>query len=363
VRRELFAAVLTCVLSAGLGCGDSPGRPHDASTDGVKPDVASPLSLRISVTGCASDDPNVPLCAGPPPLALSFAPVGSPELTQFKWTFGDGTPETRERAPSHSYAHVGSYTVIVKGGASDTSTISPPSALIVRVEALATGGPCDVDEQCGTDLMCTCARGNGCAPAFTHGLCSASCEAADCQTGAVCAAIALAPPADAGAPPPVCLASCEMTACAAGFTCRTLPLGWPVGSPPPAARWTRGCLPLGLVSDLGASCRDANEVLSDSACATGSCADVGALGVCSAACDDSRPCPSGASCARLGDGRQLCLRGCGSDGDCGSDPLVACAQTPTADGLMVSVCGPRSCANDNACPAAHCGPDAFCVRK
>lgn len=360
--RKPFAFV-ACVALTGLACGGPATAPHDASIDGMKPDVSSPLALTISVTGCTSYDPVVPLCSGPPPLALAFAPVGSPELIQFTWTFGDGTPSTTERAPSHSYAHLGEYDVTVKGGTADKGSINPPSPLRVKVEALATGAPCDVDEQCGSGLTCTCAR--GCAPAFTHGVCSAACETAGCEPGAVCAAITLAPVADGGAPAPLCLASCETTPCAAGFTCRTLPLGWPVGSAAPTARWTRGCLPLGLVGDVGASCRDANEVLNDGACATGSCADVGALGVCSASCDDGHPCPSGASCARLADGRQLCLSGCGLDNGCGNDPLLACAQAPDAGaaGTTVSFCGPRNCANDNACPTGRCGPDAFCVRK
>jgi len=364
VGRELYP-VLACVLFAGVACGDSPGTPRDASIDGVRPDVASPLSLTISVTGCASYDPSVPLCAGPPPLALSFAPVGSPEVNQFTWMFGDDTPNTAERAPSHSYAHVGEYAVTVIGGTPDKGSVTPPQPLTVRVEALATGASCDVDEQCGSGLTCVCARGSGCAPAFTHGLCSAPCDMGGCQTGAVCAALTLAAAADAGVPSPLCLASCETTgACAAGFTCRTLPAGWPVGSPAPTARWAHGCLPLGLVGDVGASCRDANEALSDRACATGACADVGALGACSASCDDSHPCPTEASCARLGDGRQLCLRTCGPGHDCGTDPLLACAMIPAASvGSPVSVCAPRSCANDNACPSGVCGADAFCVRK
>jgi len=354
--------MLACVVLVGPACGGPATAPRDASVDDTRPDVASPLSLSISVTGCAAYDPLVPLCTGPPPLALSFAPVGSQDLIQFMWTFGDGTPTTTERAPSHSYAHLGQFEVTVKGGTADRGTVKPPAPLIVRVDALATGAPCDVDEQCGSGLTCACASGSGCAPAFTHGVCSASCEAAGCQSGAVCAAIVLGAQANVGAPAPLCLASCETGPCAAGFPCRTLPLGGPA----PATRWTRGCLPLGLVGDVGASCRDANEALNDRACATGACADIGALGVCSASCDESHPCPSDASCARLADGRQLCLRDCARDTDCGSDPLLACAaQPPTTDagGPAVSVCAPRSCANDNACPSGRCGPDAFCVRK
>ena len=364
--RQSFAVVVGCLTLVGAGCRDHGSAPRDAATDAIKADVTSPLSISISVTGCTTYDATVPLCAGPPPLGLSFAPIGSPELTQFRWNFGDDTPETTERAPSHTYAHIGEYEVVVKGGAG-TSSVVPPDPLKVRVEALATGAPCDVDAQCGAGLTCTCAQGTGCARAFIRGVCSAACDTAACQPNAVCGAVAVGPPADAGPPSPLCLASCETAACAPGFVCRTLP----VGSTAPASRWTHGCLPLGLVGDVGASCRDANEALADRACATGACADVGALGVCSADCDDTLACPAQASCARLADGRQLCLLSCRVDADCGGDPLVACAQTPAAgtggtdgtDGSTVSVCAPRSCANDNACPSGLCGPNAFCVRK
>jgi hypothetical protein len=291
-------------------------------------------------------------------------------VNQFTWIFGDDTPNSDERAPSHSYAHVGEYEVTVIGGTPDKGSVAPPQPLTVRVEALATGASCDVDEQCGSGLTCACTRGSGCAPAFTHGVCSASCDTGGCQAGAVCAAIILDAGAGGGVPSPLCLASCETTRdampvdCAAGFTCRTLPAAWPVGSPAPTARWVHGCLPVGVVGDVGASCRDANEALSDPACATGWCADVGALGVCSATCDDSHPCPTEALCARLADGRQLCLRSCPPDHDCGSDPLLTCAMITAANaGAPVSVCAPRSCANDNACPPGVCGADAFCVRK
>ena len=67
--RKPFAVVLRSAHRARV-----PGRPRAARRldRRHKPDVSSPLSLTISVTGCASYDPIVPLCTGPPPLALSF---------------------------------------------------------------------------------------------------------------------------------------------------------------------------------------------------------------------------------------------------------------------------------------------------
>src|SRR5262249_16624337 len=105
--------------------------------------------------------------------------------------------------------------------------------------------------------------------------------------------------------------------------------------------------------------------LLDDACATGSCADVGALGVCSASCDDTHPCPDASACAQLAGGRSLCLLSCTSDGDCASDPLLACVSVPApgASGY-VNGCAARVCSGDVACvPSGRCGPEGVCIRK
>jgi len=370
VRPQL---IVGAIALAGLACRDRGAAPRDASPESIKVDVANPLTLDISVTGCASYDAATVTCSGRPPLTVSFAPVGSPELTRFLWTFGDGTPTTTERSPLHTYSHPGSYEVSLVAGTNDVGMVTPPKPLTVQVDALSVGTPCDVDVQCNSTegLRCICAPGSGCAPAFIRGVCSVPCDANACGPDAVCASVVTGPQPDAGARAGLCLAACQAKAqCAPGFVCQTLPVdptaaagaGGMSGSS--AALWTRGCLPLGLARDLGAPCRDANEVLRDDACATGTCADVGALGVCSASCDENHACPDGSACARLGDGRRLCLLSCTSDGSCASDPLLACDALAAAVGSgAVSVCAPRSCANDLACPSGRCGPEAVCVRK
>ena len=82
------------------------------------------LSLEVAVTGCTSftrgarcdsDSATAPRCVGSPPLALSFSPVGSSQLTQFTWTFGDGTATVTERAPSHTFVLPGCYEVTLVG--------------------------------------------------------------------------------------------------------------------------------------------------------------------------------------------------------------------------------------------------------
>jgi hypothetical protein len=349
-------------LAAGA-CRDKGANPIDASSDDIRVDGPSPLTIDIAVTGCASYDPATATCRGSAPLTLSFAPVGSPELTQFRWDFGDGTPTTSERAPTHTFAHADSYEVTLKGRSDEVGSISPPRPVEVIVGRLPLGSACDVDDQCDSGLACLCTPGSGCSAAFGHGICSRSCAASACGANAVCATVPIGPPSDAGAPTPFCTASCAVNqaACAPGLVCQTL--FTPPGAGTPG--WTRGCLPLGAAVDLGGPCRDANDALTDGACTTGFCANIGALGVCSATCDDTHPCPAQAACTVLADGRRLCLLTCAGDTDCGRDPLLACVAARTPDGRAgVTACTPRSCTADDVClPSGRCGPDGFCIRK
>jgi hypothetical protein len=369
VGRRPFALVAAGVvmLVAGLACRDKPGAARDAGADGVKSDGPSAFTLDIVVTGCASYDADKRLCAGQPPLALSFAAVGSPQLTQFLWKFGDGTPNSTERAPLHTYAHPDTYVVFLTGSAGYPGSV-PASPLTIAVQPVAAGAPCDIDDQCADSLTCVCAPGSGCAAAFIRGICSTPCDSTPCATGATCADVTLGGPTDAGPAAPLCLAACDPKApspCAAGFVCQTLP----AGSIATVARWTSACLPLGLATDLGGSCRNADDVLSDAACATGSCADLGALGVCSAVCSDASPCPAEASCTPVSGGTiggtRLCLRRCQGDADCARDPLLACIAQPAPDDASppISVCAARPCASDATCePSGHCGGNGICVR-
>jgi hypothetical protein len=371
VRKPIICAWLAAWTGlVGLGCRDRPAARPDGGSDSGQGETANPLTLVIAVSGCASyyamggcGDPDAPCCRGTAPLALSFAPVGSPELTQFRWSFGDGTAPATERVPSHVYAHPGEYQVTLVGGSSEVGMVSPPHALRVSVARLGAGVPCDVDVQCGDGLQCLCGPGSGCSSAFARGLCSKACESAACGPGAACAALTVAPRPDGGARPPLCIAACQTdTQCPPGYVCQTVR----DGSTAPDSPWTRGCLPLGAARDLGDTCRDATDQLSNESCTTSVCADVGALGACSTSCANGTPCPETTACALLGDGRQLCLRsGCTSDADCGPDPLLACALLgPSGEAPTVTVCAPKNCTGDNVCaPSGRCGPDGACVRR
>ena len=257
--------IVVSIALAGLACRERGAATPDAAIDGGRSEGSSALTLVIAVTGCAPYEaaglcgPNggtAPCCRGAPPLALSFAPVGSPELTRFKWSFGDDTPTTTERAPSHVYAYPGKYQVTLIGDGNDIG-MPNPDPLYVVVESLPAGAPCDIKDQCGDGLTCLCAPGGGCSPAFTRGFCSMACDPTLCAAGAVCAAPIPRRPARRG---PLCLAACQTSAqCAPGYVCQTLP----ARSTTAATPWTRGCLPLGAMRDLGGSCRDANDVLAD----------------------------------------------------------------------------------------------------
>jgi PKD repeat protein len=393
--------------------------------DGPAGEAPGPLALDLAVTGCARYDVGGAKCTGTPPLVLSFAPVGSPTLTRFVWSFGDGTPNSVERGPTHTYALPGAYDVslVAEGPA---GSVSRTRAKLVEVMALGAGAGCDVDAQCGGELRCRCMNGS-CGPAFARGLCTEACPSTGCGDGATCAAFVLPTPAatppapDAAVPArdaavadapvagdgaadvaaadatglsdgavdaaslggPVdaadastpagtsCLAACMADAeCAPGLACRSVPSGG-AGAP---ARWVKACLPSAF-QELGAPCRDEHGALDDGACASGVCADLGALGACSAACGAASPCPSGSACATFGNGRALCVATCGGAAACARDPLLRCEPAGAAGALGFEAsppavgaiyCAPRTCATSGDCgPAGLCTPlgvGAHCAR-
>jgi hypothetical protein len=211
-----------------------------------------------------------------------------------------------------------------------------------------------------------------------------------CGAGAICAN--LTPPAAAaadggtdgasdasGAPAPapesssnfrrpLCLAPCQGDAdCPAGLHCRQLPGGGAAGQP----RWVRACFP-DVPADVGQPCRDPGGVLADAVCASGSCTDLGALGLCSAICGPGAPCPSGSACAVFGDGRRLCLAACAGTASCARDPLLDC-EAPGASGALgftllsgatgATYCAPRLCVTAADCAPAGTCADAHCTGK
>jgi PKD repeat protein len=338
------------LAAAALGCQQRVYMmaPMTGGPDGGS-DAATLQSLRISVTGCATFDVTNAICYGTAPLTVSFAPVGSSAFTNFLWNFGDHSLQSTERAPTHTYTLPSGptpYSVSVTGqvGEIGGTVASLPTEVIVM--ALPAGAACDVDKQCGQGLQCFCQVGSGCSSAFSRGICSTTCATGFCGTGSICAQIALGQaPGDGGSALPVCLADCSGSAsCGSGYVCQKMPGG------PGGAAWVSGCLPVGAENDFGFSCRDANGVLQDGACTTGHCADIGALGMCTATCDAAHPCPAGGACARLSGGAELCLPACSAALPCTSDPELAC--TTPADG---GVDGGLTIAGGTA-GVAYCAP-------
>ncbi len=174
---------------------------------------------------------------------------------------------------------------------------------------------------------------------------------------------------DAARPPPapLCLAACTLDAdCGDGLVCRTLPA---VGGTP----WANVCVPP-FYRRAGDSCRDADGPLDDHVCATGLCADLGAIGLCSASCAAGAPCPPGTTCAKFGDGRALCLLTCSATATCTHDPLLTCGTGSGGGALGFTIsppaptatfCAPRSCTSQADCaPSGTCKPlgvGAHCV--
>jgi PKD repeat protein len=424
-----FAVVLLACGCHAQSAAPPAGGP-DGGADAIGFDGLPPLALDFAVTGCTRYDSGSARCYGSPPLALAFSPVSSPTLTRFLWSFGDGTPDSMERAPVHTYALPGMYDVTLVG--SGTAVGAASSTQHVTVAALQAGAPCDVTAQCAPGLACACGAGAGCPPAFARGICTAPCPPDGCGAGTVCAAVELPAAARAGgsgsdggsasdggtdarldgsgsasdagrdgngdgpgagvnggdggpggqgdggdggggAPTgfhgPVCLAACKQDLdCPTGLACREL-----AGAGPDGARWTHACFPHAL-GDVGDPCRDPGGALAGAACVSGTCADLGALGVCTASCGASAPCPSNAACALLGDGRALCLATCAGAGDCARDPLLACQPPGGAGGGALgftvpdgapgaSYCAPRPCATAADCAPAGACDGAHCVAK
>ena len=146
-------------------------------------------------------------------------------------------------------------------------------------------------------------------------------------------------------------------------SCTTLASAGPAA----ADRWVGACVPAGALAELGAPCRNANGDLDGESCGTGVCADLGALGVCSAACDGNQPLPRQCDLRHAGAWAQWCLTDCATAGACLRDPLLACAapnssaagggfQADAAAGL--SFWRTKACASDAACgPSGTLCPD------
>lgn len=92
--RTIVRGGLPALLAAGLALGCSAG---SSPSSGIQSTVAS------SIQGA-------PL-SGPVPLSVDFSPPTAGNPQTFLWDFGDGTPLSSERYPTHVYLQPGAYDV------------------------------------------------------------------------------------------------------------------------------------------------------------------------------------------------------------------------------------------------------------
>lgn len=372
-RRAALA--LAALLPTAAACGGSSGGGHDAGRDLLPFDSpaasdGSPQGLAVDFTvmSCPNLEAAVPRCRGAAPLTLSFVPVTSPSVGTFLWDFGDKTARAFTPTPTHTFTLPGSYDITLTVAGSGGTQFRARMGFVV-IEPAGTGGLCDLDAQCQAGRKCLCVPGTmGCPPAFARGLCTSEC-AGDCGSGMSCADLSRSIDGDAVAVAEpwrkkLCLRACEADdGCQAGLRCRLLP---GVG-----AGWVKACF-VPVPGSIGAACRGPSGKLSNAQCLTGSCEDLGALGVCTLDCK-SEACPAGSGCALLGDGRTRCLRTCTSAAECGIDPLLSC-ELPGGGALGFSIvsgppgryCAPRRCSDSKECgPSGTCKPadDPHCERN
>ena len=341
----------------------------DAEPDGAPPDTGSPpdtgplpLAVDFTVANCPLFDSTVPSCSSPAPFTVQFVPIATAPISQYLWTFGDGTSEDTSNAPLHTYNAPGPFRVTLVGFDSTGGVSAPQTrAGFIVVWPNGLGEPCKTDQQCTAGLSCLCSTGSQCTTGPLAGMCTSSCQKSDCPTGGVCANLGTAVSNSVRAEPwetQVCLPACRFDAdCTAGLRCRTLP-AWPNGT-----LAVHGCF-TDVPADLGGPCLDVTGTRRNDLCVTGLCADLGAMGLCSRDCSNA-PCPVGSDCAVFGDGRQLCLVPCSSS-PCDKDPLLTCVapglsllgyhlKTPPLGGQGGAYCAPMPCTHD-----ADCGAVGLC---
>ncbi|HJQ82813.1 MAG TPA: PKD domain-containing protein [Candidatus Binatia bacterium] len=131
-----LATVALSVPLALVGCGGGQTEAPQTTTTTVAAAPAAAVTTTTVAAGKAEEEA-APLLAwadaapeeGAAPLTVEFnADVegGTPPLT-YKWSFGDGSPDSSEQNPKHTYAKAGKYradlAVSDSGGDSDSDYI------------------------------------------------------------------------------------------------------------------------------------------------------------------------------------------------------------------------------------------------
>ena len=340
---------------AGAPGGDIPDA---GSSDAGVPDAGDSAGDGAPDGGVAPQP-----CSGHAPLRLRFAAVAPADIDIYVWDFGDEGSASIS-TPGHVYELPGTYgvTLTVRGPG---GTASRTRSEAVEVLPATLGAPCDLDAQCSTGNECVCDGASQCPASLAGGLCSVACSPdSPCGEG-VCADLdAAGTPAPADWQRSLCLPTCGPDgdgACPGGLTCQDLPAADPADDED-GDGWVQGCFAPDVLRPTGASCVDAGGVPDHAVCAGGLCLELGARGMCTAACTAGR-CPPSAACGDLGD-ISVCLARCQDAGtDCQSDPWLACELPGAPGGFTVDepasaagYCAVRACA-----APADCGADGACV--
>jgi PKD repeat protein len=364
MRRLLLAMLPIAACADNVPAVIDAGRDLPAP-DGLPSPGDAPISLAVDFTvqNCPAFDPVAMTCTGVAPLTLRFVPLATTTVTQYIWNFGESSDNVFDPGPTYTYAFPGTFTVKLTATGVGGGFVAKEHTGFIVALTNALGQPCDSDRQCDPGLYCLCPGGSGCSAGPARGMCAATCPAGLCEDGQVCAGLLTT-----STPPPsgveawqtdLCLAGCAQdTDCAGGLHCRTLPPG-PAGS-----AWVHGCFS-SVPRNVGDPCTDPAGNRRDDLCASGLCADLGALGLCSMDCKNAT-CPPGSDCAVLGDGRRLCLRPCVGADACTADELLTCVQPglgalgyelvePEAANAASTYCAPKPCRTD-----ADCLPNGSC---
>jgi len=132
------ALVVALVALGAAGCGGGPSETPTAPTATTAPAAqAPPAAAAAPTTTVAGGEEAAPLLAwadaepedGKAPLEVQFKAdtEGGKSPLKYKWTFGDGTPDSEEANPKHTFEKAGKYradlTVNDAAGDSDTDYV------------------------------------------------------------------------------------------------------------------------------------------------------------------------------------------------------------------------------------------------
>src|SRR5262249_10431899 len=169
--------------------GEAGPAPALAAAAAGEPDALPPALTWVDfvVSGCLATD-LVPSCHGVAPLTLHFGPLAPARIETYRWSFGDGSDDSTEATPVHTFGAPGSFTVSRVAGGGGSAAQALKKAFVV-VTPGPIGATCAGNGQCATGLSCVCASGCPGVPP----VCSRDCPttgSAGCGGGAVCVAFA-----------------------------------------------------------------------------------------------------------------------------------------------------------------------------